>query len=68
MPAGWAATRERILRRDGYLCDCGAPATEVHHLYPGVEEDWALRSKCEPCHRAITTEQATAARLAHGLG
>ena len=62
MPPGWAATRARVLTRDGHTCDCGAPATEVHHLFPGIEEDWALRSKCGPCHRAITATQAAAAR------
>lgn len=67
MPAGWAATRARVLARDGHRCSCGATATEVHHEVPGVEADWALRSKCEPCHRAITTEQATTARQTHGL-
>jgi hypothetical protein len=61
MPPGWDATRARILARDR-ACWCGAPATEVHHLLPGVEEDWALRGICHPHHLAITLVQAMTAR------
>lgn len=28
----WEITREYILKRDKYLCRCGRPATEVHHI------------------------------------
>lgn len=28
----WEFTREYILKRDKYLCKCGRPATEVHHI------------------------------------
>ena len=63
MPPGWAATRRRILRRDGGRCrQCGAPATEVHHLERGVEADELLVALCAPCHRAITSAQAATAR------
>jgi 5-methylcytosine-specific restriction enzyme A len=62
MPPGWAATRRRIMARDGYTCSCGAPATEVHHLDPGAEADETLRAMCAPCHQAITATQAAAAR------
>jgi hypothetical protein len=66
MPPGWSRTRARIMARDGYTCPCGAPAVEVHHMYPGVEEDWALRSMCAPCHLEITARQAAAARARAG--
>ncbi len=28
----WQITRDYILKRDNYLCRCGKPATEVHHI------------------------------------
>ena len=28
----WINTRDYVLRRDKYLCRCGRPATEVHHI------------------------------------
>ena len=28
----WQQTRDYILKRDRYLCRCGKPATEVHHI------------------------------------
>lgn len=28
----WANTRDYVLRRDKFLCRCGRPATEVHHI------------------------------------
>jgi len=28
----WEQTRDYIMRRDKYLCRCGKPATEVHHI------------------------------------
>jgi hypothetical protein len=61
MPPGWPATRARILARDPW-CWCLRPATEVHHLLPGVEDDWALRGLCADCHRVQTQAQAAAAR------
>ena len=63
MPPGWAATRRRILARDGGRCvQCGTPATEVHHTQPGREDDGSLVSLCSGCHRAITAQRAAAAR------
>ena len=63
MPPGWAATRARVLARDGHRCrDCGAPATEVHHTVPGVEAEHLLVSLGGPCHLVITLAQARAAR------
>jgi 5-methylcytosine-specific restriction endonuclease McrA len=63
MPAGWTATRRRILRRDGGRCvQCGQPAAEVHHAIPGREDDASLISLCRPCHAVITAAQALAAR------
>ena len=63
MPPGWPTTRARILHRDGHRCrQCAAPATEVHHTVPGAEDDALLWSMCAPCHLAITSAQAAAAR------
>jgi 5-methylcytosine-specific restriction endonuclease McrA len=69
MPPGWASTRSRILRRDRLTCRLAHPgclieATEVHHVFPGIEADWALVSACGPCHKAETSRQAHAARAA----
>jgi 5-methylcytosine-specific restriction endonuclease McrA len=63
MPPGWAATRRRILDRDGHRCvQCGAKAAEVHHAIDGREDDASLVSLCHRCHRAITTARAAASR------
>lgn len=54
----WKKKREKILRRDEYLCrECrrygkSTPATTVHHIYPAEEypewrlESWNLISLC----------------------
>lgn len=60
--AKWKAKRERILRRDEYLCqECKrygktTPATTVHHIYP-LEQRPELElvsdnliSLCNQCH------------------
>ena len=57
----WVQLRERILKRDQYLCgpcrDKGrtTPATEVHHILPkaqgGTDDMDNLVSTCSPCHR-----------------
>jgi len=76
--AKWKAKRERILRRDEYLCqECKrygktTPATTVHHIYPleqrpelGLVSD-NLISLCNDCHNAMhdrTTNQLTALGL-----
>jgi 5-methylcytosine-specific restriction endonuclease McrA len=65
MPPGWKATRARILARDHYRCGyCGGTAAEVHHISRGTEADWNLIAVCDPCHTAITQQQAAAARTA----
>lgn len=65
----WKNKRERILRRDGYLCrECKrygklVPATEVHHVkhadeYPElIWEDSNLVSLCKACHNAKHPEK-----------
>ena len=60
----WVKLRERILRRDDYLCQpClakGRPtqATEVDHITPkakgGTDDDGNLQSICNPCHVSKT--------------
>ena len=55
MPAGWARTRAAQLAAFPLCFDCGATATEVHHVVPrwrgGTEDPSNLRSLCGPCHR-----------------
>lgn len=66
MPPGWAATRARILARDGGRClDCGAPATIVDHHVRGIEDDANLRSLCGLCSAAKTDREAKAAQHGH---
>lgn len=67
--AKWKAKREKILRRDGYICQhCKRygrlnAATEVHHIkhtdeYPElVWIDSNLISLCHKCHNAEHPEK-----------
>ena len=65
MPPGWAATRRRILRRDPVCVLChAAPSTEAHHTQPGNEAEATIVGACQPCHRAVSLQQAAAARAA----
>lgn len=61
----WKEKREKILRRDEYLCqECkrygkATPATTVHHVIP-IEQDMSLKlnsnnliSLCEQCHNKM---------------
>ena len=55
----WKEKRERVWRRDGYMCTaCGnAPATQVHHLsykYGRHTPLFLLKSVCTPCHDRLT--------------
>ncbi|MBO8164690.1 MAG: HNH endonuclease [Brevibacillus sp.] len=63
--AKWKNKRERILRRDQYLCqECkrygrSTPATTVHHVYPLEQHpelalvSTNLISLCSACHDAM---------------
>jgi len=56
----WEITRDYILKRDKYLCRCGKPATEVHHIKHLTPENIGdvsitmnpdnLVSLCRDCH------------------
>ena len=51
----WRKTRERILRRDGYICQyCGQEADTVDHVIPrrlgGLDSDDNLVSACARCN------------------
>lgn len=61
----WQRQRERVLRRDEYLCrECRrygrtTPATTVHHIYP-LEQypewklaSWNMISLCHECHNKM---------------
>lgn len=57
----WKDKRERVWRRDGYICTaCGnAPATQVHHMagsykYGRYVPLFLLQSVCTQCHETIT--------------
>lgn len=64
----WRRLRERVMRRDQYLCvpcrESGrlTPAEEVDHIIPvakgGKDEEANLRSICVECHRKVTAQQA----------
>lgn len=68
----WRRTRERILKRDCYLCQpCKALdritlATEVDHIAPqfegGSEADENLQAICSDCHGTKTQAEARRAR------
>ncbi|AHG63175.1 HNH endonuclease [Advenella mimigardefordensis] len=68
----WQQQRERILKRDGYLCqECYRHgkltlAKEVDHIVNkamgGTDDDGNLESKCIPHHRAKTQREAEEAR------
>lgn len=68
MPRGWAATRARILRRDGHRCRrCGAPALIADHIdRHGGEQDENLQALCQPCSDTKTQAEAAAARAGRG--
>jgi 5-methylcytosine-specific restriction endonuclease McrA len=53
----WRKIRERILRRDGYICQyCGQEADTVDHVIPrrlnGLDTDENLLSSCRKCNLA----------------
>lgn len=70
----WKRFREKILRRDGYMCQCckrygrTTEATEVHHIrhadeYPElVYEADNVISLCHSCHNKQHPEKAKAAK------
>jgi 5-methylcytosine-specific restriction protein A len=68
----WDRLRERILTRDGGLCqpcqraDRVTAATEVDHVVNkadgGTDDDTNLQAICRDCHRAKTAEEARRGR------
>lgn len=64
----WRRKRERILMRDGHLCQpCRASgfvtlANQVDHIVPqaegGSDDDANLQAICGPCHAAKTKAEA----------
>ena len=53
----WRKIRERILRRDGHICQyCGQEADTVDHVIPrrlnGLDTDDNLVSSCRKCNLA----------------
>lgn len=70
----WLRKRQKILRRDGYMCrQCrrygrAREAKEVHHIkhvdeYPELAwKDENLISLCHACHNKMHPEKALAAR------
>jgi 5-methylcytosine-specific restriction enzyme A len=68
----WQKLRERILRRDDYLCQpCLAhsrvtPATEVDHITPkaegGTDDPGNLQAICRECHAEKTAREAAEAQ------
>lgn len=68
----WQKTRDRIARRDNYLCQpClrrgrPTPFAEVDHIKPkaqgGTDDDDNLECTCIDCHKAKTTAEAAKAQ------
>lgn len=67
----WRRMRERVLKRDGYLCQHCLPdrvsvATDVDHIVPvhlgGGNGIANLMSLCAECHQAKTEAEETARR------
>lgn len=63
----WRKLRERILKRDNYLCvKCRAAgrlveATDVDHIkaktHGGTDDESNLQSLCAPCHKEKTAKE-----------
>lgn len=63
----WTKTRVAVLKRDRRrCCECGAPATDVHHrvarVNGGTDDLENLISLCAECHHKVTARQAATAR------
>ncbi|PCB15204.1 HNH endonuclease [Pseudomonas aeruginosa] len=69
----WRRKRERILKRDGYMCQCPECkgmkriATEVDHIIPlsqdGTDDDSNLMAIAGyPCHARKTARESAASR------
>lgn len=78
-PKGWKRIRERIIARDGGVCQwvmdthtpehrCGKPGTDVDHIVPvfqgGTDDDSNLRLLCRDHHRRKTSSDAGKASAA----
>lgn len=69
-PKGWKKIRERIIKRDGGICQhrtedgpiCGQPARNVDHIVPvhlgGSDDDANLQLLCDPHERRKTSSEA----------
>lgn len=70
LPGNWAALRQSILKRDGYLCQINGPgctrlATEVDHITHGDNHHPSnLQATCTRCHAAKTLAEAKQAQAA----
>lgn len=75
LPPDWAATRRRILKRDGGVCrqwlkdsdgnwfQCKAPANQVDHKKRGNDHsDANLQALCEEHHKRKTNRESREAR------
>lgn len=68
----WGRKRERVLKRDGYICqdqrECQGltKADDVDHIVPkaqgGTDDDHNLQAICTPCHEAKTRGEARRGR------
>jgi 5-methylcytosine-specific restriction protein A len=67
----WRRLRLQALRRDRYLCSCGALASEVDHVLArergGRDELSNLRSLCSDCH-AVRHGRHSASQVSGGFG
>jgi 5-methylcytosine-specific restriction protein A len=58
MPPGWPQIRAAQLAAFPWCAECGATATDVHHVTSraagGTDDPSNLRSMCGPCHHRLT--------------
>lgn len=69
----WDRVRERILKRDGYLClehkkrGVYVPGNEVDHIIPkehgGTDDDSNLQTLCKECHKEKTIRERCNGKL-----
>lgn len=76
LPSDWKKRRQRVLKRDGYVCQlqyegCTFDAEEVDHIEAGKDDHriQALQSACSHCHAIKSSREGTAqAKAFHAQG
>jgi len=57
----WQRIRAVYLGEHPYCAECGAPATDVHHITPlrrgGTHDETNLKALCHACHSRVTARR-----------